>query len=215
MRFCVNCILNCSELLYCMFCGKCENCFGCVGLQGKSYCILNKQYSKKEYEQLVPEIIARMTKSGEWGEFFPVSMSPYAANHSMLQRYFPLSKTEAAKEGLSWNDRTLSAAAGTIDASELPDRLPTTDDTIIAKSSISGQPYKISSAEIRLLRKVGAPLPRSTGDERMHLRMRKLGGVKMLRRTCELTGKELLTTISADQGGQLCDREFLESQLFS
>jgi len=30
------------------------------------YCILNKQYSKEEYEELVPKIIEHMQKTGEW-----------------------------------------------------------------------------------------------------------------------------------------------------
>jgi hypothetical protein len=32
----------------------------------KQYCILNKQYTKEEYEELVPKIIEHMKKTGEW-----------------------------------------------------------------------------------------------------------------------------------------------------
>jgi hypothetical protein len=51
---------------YCDLCFNCENCFGCVGLRKKEYCILNKQYTKDEYEKAVPKIIARMIDDGEW-----------------------------------------------------------------------------------------------------------------------------------------------------
>jgi hypothetical protein len=41
-----------------------SNCFLCV--KNKSYCILNRQYTKEEYEELVPRIIEKMISDGEW-----------------------------------------------------------------------------------------------------------------------------------------------------
>jgi Zn ribbon nucleic-acid-binding protein len=58
----------------------CSSIFGCVGLKKKKYCILNKQYTKEEYEALVSKIIQHMNdvpyvdKRGieyRYGEFFP------------------------------------------------------------------------------------------------------------------------------------------------
>lgn len=43
-----------DELVNCDFmydCRGCTDCLGCVGLRNKSYCIFNKQFSKKEYEE--------------------------------------------------------------------------------------------------------------------------------------------------------------------
>lgn len=40
----------------------CSHCFGCVGLRNKQYCILNRQYTREEYEALVPRIIAHMNE---------------------------------------------------------------------------------------------------------------------------------------------------------
>src|SRR3989338_5955469 len=37
-----------------------NNLFGCIGLRSKSYCILNKQYTREEYERMVPRIIEHM-----------------------------------------------------------------------------------------------------------------------------------------------------------
>ena len=34
--------------------------FGCIGLKNKEYCILNRQYTKEEYEVLLPKIIQDM-----------------------------------------------------------------------------------------------------------------------------------------------------------
>src|SRR3989338_7963683 len=67
---------------------ECQNCldvFGCEGLRKKQYCILNKQYTKEEYEKLIPKIIEHMNvmhyidknKRGyKYGEFFPSELCP-------------------------------------------------------------------------------------------------------------------------------------------
>ena len=39
-----------------------SDCFGCVSIRNKKYCILNKQYTKEEYEELLPKIIAHMSE---------------------------------------------------------------------------------------------------------------------------------------------------------
>ncbi len=64
--------VDCSRLYNCFFMkdcegvsdsGFCENCydshhlFGCVNLRNEEYCILNKKYSKEEYEKRVKEIL--------------------------------------------------------------------------------------------------------------------------------------------------------------
>ncbi|MBI4653012.1 hypothetical protein HY750_02055, partial [Candidatus Kuenenbacteria bacterium] len=51
---------SCTELQYCDNCISCQYLFGCIGLRHKQYCILNKQYTKEEYEKLVPKIIEHM-----------------------------------------------------------------------------------------------------------------------------------------------------------
>ena len=56
---------SCTNILYSEMCHGCQDCFGCVGLRNKQYCILNKQYSKDEYEKLVGEIIIKMQKDQE------------------------------------------------------------------------------------------------------------------------------------------------------
>ena len=43
---------NSSNLLYCDSCYNSQYCFACVWLRDQKYCILNKQYTKEEYEEL-------------------------------------------------------------------------------------------------------------------------------------------------------------------
>ncbi|MEK9147427.1 MAG: hypothetical protein AAB593_00710 [Patescibacteria group bacterium] len=45
---------------YCDVVYNSNNMFGCISLKNKQYCILNKQYTKEEYEELVPKIIKHM-----------------------------------------------------------------------------------------------------------------------------------------------------------
>jgi len=49
-----------SEIQYSVNCHSSHYLFACVGLRNKQYCILNKQYTKEEYEELVPKIIKHM-----------------------------------------------------------------------------------------------------------------------------------------------------------
>jgi hypothetical protein len=35
-------------------------------LKTKEYCIFNKEYTKEEYNELVPQIIAQMIRDKEW-----------------------------------------------------------------------------------------------------------------------------------------------------
>lgn len=93
LYFCNDCRENCSHLYYCNLCWLwSHHCFWCVWLINKSYCIYNVQYTKEQYEQIVPKIITHMQKQWLWGEFFPphISMVPY--NDSIAYEYFPLHK---------------------------------------------------------------------------------------------------------------------------
>ncbi|MEI8091831.1 MAG: hypothetical protein WCG98_06540 [bacterium] len=49
-----------SSSIYVLDVHHSSNMFGCVGMRDKEYCILNKQYTREEYETLVPQIIEKM-----------------------------------------------------------------------------------------------------------------------------------------------------------
>ena len=65
---------------YSYFLNDCSFCFGCIGLKNKSYCILNKQYTKEERYEKVDEIFSQMDADGTLGEFFPATMNPFYFN---------------------------------------------------------------------------------------------------------------------------------------
>lgn len=104
---------NCYDVFYSDNCYSSNNLFGCVGLRNKQYCILNQQYSKEEYFELVEKIKNHMSempyvdKKGrvyKYGEFFPSELSPFGYNETPLQDYFPLIKEDALAQGYNWKD---------------------------------------------------------------------------------------------------------------
>ncbi len=107
LKFCTMCWTNCQNLTYCDGCFSSSDLFGCVGVRRKKYCILNKQYSKEDYELLMPKIIEHMRKTGEYGEFFPQDVAPLAYNESLVMDCFPLEKEQALALGYRWKDEPL------------------------------------------------------------------------------------------------------------
>lgn len=63
-------------------------------MKDAKYCILNKQYSQAEYEELVPQIIKHMKERGEWGEYFPHKLSLFGYNETLAGEQSPLDQHE-------------------------------------------------------------------------------------------------------------------------
>lgn len=89
VHFASSCWVKSSNLTYCYLCRASHDCFGCMSLHRNKYCILNKQYSEEEYEKLLPRVINHMKKTGEWGEFFPMWVSPWDYEETVAKDYFP------------------------------------------------------------------------------------------------------------------------------
>jgi len=128
------------DVYYSYNCHGSNNLFGCVGLRNKSYCILNKQYTKEEYEALLPRIIKHMNdmpyidKKGRvyrYGEFFPPELSPFSYNETIAQEYFPLTKEEAIKQGYSWKDPEPRNYQITLKNKDIPDHIKDVPDSIL------------------------------------------------------------------------------------
>lgn len=176
----------------------------------KQYCIFNKQYTQEEYSIMLSRIVEHMRATGEWGEFFPPEHSPFPYNHSLAQRYFPLTKGEIESAGMSYHEKPL------VDSSEselsFPDVLPESDEPVIGRSTLSNSRYRVSREELKRLRKFRAPLPRLTYDERMSVRAAKMSGIKLYERRCAKTGVLLQTAFPPEAPWIVWDREEYESE---
>ncbi|MFA6515111.1 MAG: hypothetical protein WCT42_02490 [Candidatus Paceibacterota bacterium] len=129
-----------SELIH--LCVNCSDCFACISLHGKKYCILNKQYTKEQYEELVPKIIQHMNdmpyidskgRVYKYGEFFPSELSPFCYNETIAQEYFPLTKEEAISQGYKWKDKEERNYQIDIKNEDIPDNIKDINDDILGK----------------------------------------------------------------------------------
>lgn len=212
---------NVDSIQYSAFCVQgCSHLFGCIGLRHKQYCILNKQYTKEEYEALVPKIIEHMRKTGEWGEFFPASISPFGYNETVANEYFPLTREEALAKGFKWSDYEAPKpqAAKTISAEnmkKLPDSIDQIPDDVLnwaLTCEVSGKLYKIQPAELAFYRKMKLPIPRRHPDIRHADRMALRNPRKLWKRNCTECNVEIETTYSPERPEKvLCERCYLKA----
>ncbi len=177
LLFCKNILAASSNLLYSIDCGNVKDCFGCVGLRNhEEFCILNKRYTKEEYETLVPRIIAHMQKTGEWGEYFPSRFSPFAYNESIAHDYFPLQEAEVLARGLQWfreeDKETLEQYVGP-PATVIGPITGVSDDICkaILRCEVTGKPYRILPQELAFYRSMQIQIPRRCPEQRHMERM--------------------------------------------
>ncbi len=188
---------------YLDLCIECEYCFGCVGLRKKKYCILNKQYSKEEYEILKSKIIEDMEKRGEYGKFPPYSMGLGYYNLSTGVIYFPdMTREEVVKRGGYWSDEDLSSSDG-MSSFLLPDSVFETDKNISSQALICPETkyrFNISPAEYELHTRKGFALPRVHFDLRMLKRARKTAVLKSYPHKCTFCESDIMAYYPPEWG---------------
>ena len=200
IKFCFESWPSSRALEYCCFCRSSSDCFGCVSVKKKQYCILNKQYTKEEYEVLVPKIIAHMNemphtdKKGrvyKYGEFLPEEFSPFAYNETILQEMYPLTKETAIASGYSWRDPDVREFITTKIAEELPQDIGDVDDSIlkeVIQCSDCKKAYRIIAPELNFLRKMKLPLPRLCILCRQNHRATLINPPHYYKRSCDCGG---------------------------
>ncbi|MEI7424765.1 MAG: hypothetical protein WCK10_01455 [Candidatus Staskawiczbacteria bacterium] len=219
--FSSQCYSSVSKLRYCYFCGQnSSSLFGCISLRNKQYCILNKQYTKEEYEELVPKIIEHMNnmpyidKKGrvyKYGEFFPIDMSPIAYNDSVAYEHFALTKDEVQEQGFIWREQKNKEFKATKSASELPDDIKDVDDNILkeiiscphdnkCEHECTGV-FKITIQELQFYRKFNIPLPHLCQNCRHYARFALRNPMKLHHRQCMNKGctNEFETSYAPDR----------------
>ena len=159
--------LNCEGCWYSfLLFNRSSECFGCVGLKGKSYCILNKQYSKTEYYELLPRIVAHMQSTGEWGQWFPAKFSPHTYDECWSDDYIEeIPASEVARRGLPVRTALLAELPrNSVAAADLPDSAddPAVDG-LISRSIIcpeTGSAFNLQKREIEYCRRMRVPIAR-------------------------------------------------------
>src|SRR6185369_15075462 len=128
------------------------------------YMILNKKYPKEEYEALKEKIIEHMTKTGEYGEFFPPQISPVGYNETQGNLYMPMTKEEAVAKGWKWEDSmTGTFGKETITTGMIPDRIEDVTDSYLSEifaCAECSKNFNITQNELLFYRKENIPFPR-------------------------------------------------------
>lgn len=209
IKFCVLCQENVHHLEYSFFClGGSENLFGCVGLRKKAYCILNKQYSKEEYEVVVEKIKKHMNEMlyidskgrvYKYGEFFPIELSPFGYNETLAQEYFPLTKDQAIEQDFRWTEPGERNYKIDFMSNELPDKISEATDDIIGKviacehngncMQLCTTAFKIIADELSFYKKMNIPLPRLCPNCRTFERLKQRTGIELNKTKCHCAGK--------------------------
>ncbi len=205
-----------SDVYYSIYCmSNSQHLFGCIGLRKAEYCILNKQYEKKEYFLLRDKIISHMKDTGEWGEFFSPKLCGFGYNESVANEYFPLTKEEALKLGYSWRDEV--PADYQPSKFVIPERIEDVGDEILGEilaCKTTGRNYKLQKAELAFYRKMKLPIPTLCPQERHKKRVASRNPRKLLTRPCAECGQEVTTTINEHTSSKvLCETDYLK--LFS
>lgn len=191
---------GCYNIFYSKLCPlSSHDLFGCVGMTHAEYCILNKQYTKYEYEKLVVQIIEHMKKTGEWGEFFPAQNSPFAYNETIAQDYFPISKEVAVQKNLKWKDEESRIFEG--EKVVFKESITEIRDEIIKQvlvCEVTGKPYKITQQELKFYKEMNLPIPRKHPDQRHKERMAMRNPRKLWDRNCAKCSNQIQTTYSPE-----------------
>jgi hypothetical protein len=198
--------------------------FGCVSIKKGEYSILNKKYSKEEYEALTAKIRAHMDempyvdKKGmvyKYGEFFPVELSPFAYNETIANGFFPLSREETEAQGYRYAAPEERTYAITKKASELPDHIKDAPDNITKEAiecEACGKGYKVTEMELGFLRNMNVPLPRRCPFCRINEKFAQwVKNLRVVDRTCDKCGAHFQTNYPKEEAPHiLCKACYLK-----
>jgi hypothetical protein len=194
-------------------CKSSSDLFGCIGLKSKQYCILNKQYTKEEYFEMVEKIKKQMddmpyvdskNRVYKYGEFFPYELCPFGYNEAVINDHFPLSKEEIIKRGYMYKEKNDNKYTITLKAKDIPDNIKDTDDSIlneVIECEVSKRAFKITQFELEFYRRMNIPIPHLHPDERYKERLLLRNPMKLWHRTCMKEGctNEFETSYSPDR----------------
>ncbi len=220
--YCSSTIGKWENLIYCIETKKSRNCFGCVNLKEKEYCIFNKQYSKEEYQEIVPKLIDDMKKDETWWKFLPTTCSPYPYNDTVAMEYFPIKPEQLtilepekiisdAILDLWWEEKIkikrrtknnnidIPSWINLIEANKL-NTLESEEEILKVAiiCEISKKPFRIVWPELKFYKKYWLPLPLRHPDIRYQERLEKRPGSELYLRNCDKCSIEMLSVYPKD-----------------
>ena len=201
------CLWNGFYIEYSDTCENSNNLFRCVGLRKKQYCILNKQYTKEEYEKLVTKIINHMNdmpyadasgKKYGYGEYFPHEFCPFAYNETVSQEYFPLTKEKSISMGFGWKDSEEKNYKITLPSKDIPDsEFDAQITNEILGCAHEGKcddgctvAFRLTPAEIQFYDSAGLPIPNLCSNCRHWRRLKMRNPLRLYNSSCSCLGED-------------------------
>jgi len=195
---------SCTESEFIFNSKNCNNCFMCFGLQNKSYCILNKQYTKEEYFEKLDEIKTEMLNRGEYSDGPGVEFSAQAYNFSLSQAVYPLDDDAIVKIGgyVAKEQESNARNIEVIKYEELPEYIEKISNDILNKAivcKISGRPFKITPSELEFYKRMKLPLPDIHPSLRIEKRQKLAPDGKKCKSFCRKCNKKIETMLNPDE----------------
>ncbi len=224
VKFCQESGISLYDSEYCKLSTGGSHHFGCVSTKKGEYCILNKRYSKEEFEALKTKIIKHMDEMPyasvaghiyRYGEFFPPELSPFPRNATLAQDFFPRSKEEIISQGLLWREPDAYEYKITKKADVLPDNIKDAQPDIL-KETIScrscGRGFKIIQMEFVFLKSMNLPLPHECPFCRISIKFNEwIKNFRTFKRTCSKCGIKFETNHPKNEVPTiLCKKCYLE-----
>ena len=190
---------------YCVNCHGSSDLFGCVGLRKKQYCILNKQYTKEEYEKLVAEI----KEQPFYGSTFPLDVNTFAYNETIAQELFPITKEDALKQGYRWAEPETKNYNITLKSENVPDSIEQAGAEILKEvigcahegkcnHQCTGA-FKVTTSDLNFYKRMGIPIPKLCPNCRHFARLAQRNPIKLWDRQCAKCKKEIKTSYAPDR----------------
>ncbi|MDC0358007.1 hypothetical protein OAO01_04255 [Oligoflexia bacterium] len=207
--------IDSSNLLYCYECyANTQDCFGSIGLKRGKHCILNKAYTQREYEQKLEKIVDHMREGGEWGQFFPAELSPFAYNESTAFNEAPMRAEQCRQKGLRWSStlNTLSSVENLVAAEDLPDHVGNLDELVqqAVSCKLSKHAFRFVRQELEFYQKHGIPLPQLHPRERHSARFSKIYPRRLYSAVCDCCQQSFDSSIDPQSGKLIyCEACFL------
>jgi len=185
-----------NQVEYVDDCKSSSNLFGCIGLKNKQYYILNKQYAKEEYFEMVEKIKKHMDEIPyidakgrvyKYGEFFPYELCPFGYNETVINDHFPLTRQEIIDRGYPYKEKVENKYTITLKAKDIKDDIKDIDDSIlneVIECEGSGKAFKIIPFELQFYRRMNIPIPRLHPDERYKKRLELRNPMILYHRLC-------------------------------
>ncbi|MFN8392185.1 MAG: hypothetical protein U0136_17970 [Bdellovibrionota bacterium] len=196
------------EVMYCDTVMSCRSCFGCIGLKRAENTVLNRSYTRKEYEHIVRTLIGHMRETGEWGEFFPEALAPHAYNESHAQDFYPLEQSQALTIGYRWKPSPPVVVA--MNENLPPEGIAQFRDSfcdVTYSCRTTGRSFKIIRSELGVLRKLQIAPPVVCPEERRTARLSRRNKPEYYQRSCCVTGEPILTSYEPNRFEKVCSYE--------